>query len=397
VSKKKILIIGGGPAGCAAAHQLYLNNIDCEVLIIEKSNILGGGCKTYYMGGHPYTFGPRHFITEKKYLFDFLNKYVPLRSCAEHEFKTYVSKDDAFYNFPITELDIKKMPDYNEIKEQRENLKGNIGSKASDLEDYWKNTVGDILFEKFINEYNKKMWFVDSLTEMDTFNWSPKGPAIASGEEKVFSNWFSAYPIKYNGYDDYFGIATKNAKVLLNTEITEYDLENKRVKFNDELFKFDIIINTLAPDMVLNYVHGELPFIGREFHTIVLPIENAFPNDIYFLYYAGKETVTRCVEYKKLTKYKSKNTLLGIEIPSKKNRLYPVPIKKYIKQADEYFKIMPEGVYSIGRAGVYRYGIDFDRCIDQAMIVAKDLKNNNGGSGSVLNIDPTGERDRKVD
>ena len=74
------------------------------------------------MGGHPYTFGPRHFITEKYLMI--LNKYVPLRDCGEHEFKTYVEKDDAFYS-SINEKDIKTMPDYM-IKSQRESLKSNF-------------------------------------------------------------------------------------------------------------------------------------------------------------------------------------------------------------------------------------------------------------------------------
>ena len=34
---------------------------------------------------------------------------------------------------------------------------------------------------------------------------------------------------------------------------------------------------------------------------------------------------------------------------------------------------MPEGVYSIGRAGSYLYGIDIDDCIRQAMIIAEEL------------------------
>ena len=93
--------------------------------------------------------------------------------------------------------------------------------------------------------------------------------------------------------------------------------------------------------------------------------------------------MTRCVEYKKLTKYKSKNSLIGIEIPTMSNRLYPMPITKFQKIADQYFSLMPEGVYSVGRAGIYRYGVDFDRCIDHAMLVADDLKNNKKGGGSV--------------
>lgn len=388
---KKVLILGGGPAGCAAAHQLKING-GYDVLIVEKSSVLGGGCKTLTMGGHPYTFGPRHFITDKTYLFDFLNKYVPMRSCAEHEFKTYVENDDDFYSYPITEKDISRMPDFNKITEQRKTVIGAENSK--NLEEYWLNSVGEILYDKFIKNYNKKMWMVKSVSEIDTFNWSPKGPSIASGNEKVFSDKISAYPIKINGYDDYFLIATEGCKVLLNTEVEHYDIENKTVKIKGEKKTFDIIINTLPPDVIFDFKLGQLPFIGRDFYPFILPVENIFPGDVYFLYYAGKERVTRCVEYKKLTKYKSKNSLLGIEVPSLSNRLYPLPIKKYQDLADKYFNLMPEGVYSVGRAGVYRYGIDFDRCIDHGMIVAKDLKSNGGGRGSVLGIDPSGEQKR---
>ena len=60
-----------------------------------------------------------------------------------------------------------------------------------------------------------------------------------------------------------------------------------------------------------------------------------------------------------------------------------MPITKYQKVADKYFNLMPEGVYSIGRAGIYRYGVDFDRCIDHAMLIAKDIKNKSGNHGSV--------------
>ena len=35
--------------------------------------------------------------------------------------------------------------------------------------------------------------------------------------------------------------------------------------------------------------------------------------------------------------------------------------------------MMPEHVYSIGRNGSYRYGLDIDDCIEQAMIMAQQI------------------------
>ena len=52
---------------------------------------------------------------------------------------------------------------------------------------------------------------------------------------------------------------------------------------------------------------------------------------------------------------------------------YPVPFKSQQKIAQKYYDLMPEGVYSLGRAGSYLYGIDIDDCIRQAMIMAKEL------------------------
>jgi len=76
---KKVLIIGGGFAGCTTAHELSkLDNLD--VTLVEQSSYLGAGVRTFFYGGHPYTFGPRHFLTRNKEVYDYLNKIVPLRS-----------------------------------------------------------------------------------------------------------------------------------------------------------------------------------------------------------------------------------------------------------------------------------------------------------------------------
>ena len=61
---------------------------------------------------------------------------------------------------------------------------------------------------------------------------------------------------------------------------------------------------------------------------IVLPIEYALPKDVYFLYYPNQEEQqTRVTEFKKFTQHKSSNTLITLEVPSMKNKLYPTMIK----------------------------------------------------------------------
>ena len=62
---KKILIIGGGFAGCSSA-EIISKIPGTKITLIEKSKKLGAGVRTHFSGGHPFTFGPRHFLTTKK-------------------------------------------------------------------------------------------------------------------------------------------------------------------------------------------------------------------------------------------------------------------------------------------------------------------------------------------
>ena len=80
--KKKVLIIGAGTAGCAAVHKLHETN-EFEITIIDKADHLGAGVRTNFYGGHPYTFGPRHFFTQNKEIYQYLDSIVPLRDCPQ--------------------------------------------------------------------------------------------------------------------------------------------------------------------------------------------------------------------------------------------------------------------------------------------------------------------------
>lgn len=373
---KKILIIGGGFAGCAMAHTLDLTG-NYDVLIVEKSNQLGAGVRTYFSGGHPYTFGPRHFLTKDKKLFDFFNKYVPMRDCGKnHRYLTYVEQDNQFYSMPLSYDDIENMPDKDVINEELENLDPN--KKPKNLEEFWKFSIGNTLYNKVVNDYNKKMWMVDDNKIFTSFGWTTKGDPIKKGKRDAFDSpdVYSAYPIAKDGYNSYFDIATKNAKVLLNTELEDCDMSNKKVKIKGESYKFDYIINTISPDELFKKDTGELKYIGRDLHTLVLPMEYCFPDGIFFLYYANKEKFTRIVEYKKFSLHKSKTTLLGIEFPSKNGKFYPMPLSSEQDLAKKYHDRFPEQTFSIGRNGSYRYSVDIDDSIEQALYVADLIKSN---------------------
>lgn len=373
---KTALIIGGGFAGCSSAHLLTLQG-GWDITLVEAAPFLGGGCKTLWYGGHPYTFGPRHFLTQNIPVFEYLNKYCPLRRCNDHVFLTYVEQDRQFYNYPIHVDDIQRMPEKTQIFGELENCKKLQGSiEAKNFEEYWIQSIGKTLYDKFINTYSKKMWMVDDNKTIDTFSWSPKGVTLKDGPREAWDTAISAYPYAANGYDDYFSIATAGSKVLLKTKIAKYDLTAKTVVLNGEKRSFDVIVNTLSPDLVMDNAFGTLPYIGRDFYPMLLPTAHVFPENVYFLYYAGNERFTRIVEYKQFTRqnYDADTTVIGLEVPSLNGRYYPLPLTSEYARAKKYLDAMPDGVFSIGRCGSYEYRVDADDCIEQSMALVDSLK-----------------------
>ena len=266
------------------------------------------------------------------------------------------------------------MPDKVKIKKEiKKNSKKKIDAK--NLEEFWLKSIGPTLYKKIIEHYNKKMWLVKSNTELDTFNWSPKGYTIKKGSKAAFDDHISCYPYAKDGYNSYFDKIDKikNVNVHYNSVVTKINLKNKTAQINNKKVKFDVFINTVSPDEIFNFKYGKLAFIGRDFHKIVFPKEQIFPKDVFFLYYPNQESFTRLVEYKKFTRHKSKTTLVGMEIPSLNGRFYPVPIKSEQKKAKKYFDKFVENTYSIGRAGSYRYEVDIDDCIYQSLLIKEDI------------------------
>ena len=366
----KILIIGGGMAGCSSAEMLS-KIPGTKITILEKSSFLGAGVRTFFYGGHPYTYGPRHFLTQKKETFEYLKNFLDLKSCKHHQFKSYVENDNQFYNYPLNQTDINKMPDSKKIRNEIKKQKNVHLSK--NLEEFWIRSVGKTLFEKVIKDYNKKMWLIDDCKKIDTFKWSPKGYTIKSGKVAAFDDWISCYPTHKDGYNKYFDqiYKYKNIKVLLNQSINKVLLSKKIIYSNYYEHKYDILINTISPDFLFNYKYGELKFIGRDLHKIVFPTEHVFPKNVFFLYYPNQEKFTRLVEYKKFTGHKSKTSLVGMEIPSLNGKHYPLPLSSEQKIANKYFTEMPNNVFSIGRAGTYRYEVDMDDCVWQSIQIKK--------------------------
>lgn len=368
----KAIILGGGVTGCVVANELSKKGI--ETVIIEKNSYLGGGCHTFFYGGHPYTEGPRPLSIMDGKAFDYINPIVELRSFPLI-LDSYNEHDRQFYGFPIHWDDIQIMPDKNEILQELED-RPKINT-ATNLEDGWINAVGPTLYKKYIKTYTQKMWQVESNTVFEDFSWTVKGSPIQYGDRMCHlasstENQLHAYPIEETGYNKFFEYCVRNTKVFLNTIVERVDLEKKEVYVAGEVMSGDIIISTIALDDLMERCYGELRYMGRDFLKVVLPVEYAFRDGHHFIHYPNHEKFTRIVEYKSLTGHKADSTLLVIEIPSHSNRLYSYNIKSEQDKAAKYMSSLPNGIYAMGRLGTYKY-LNINQCIASACEFAESI------------------------
>lgn len=354
----KALILGGGFAGTTTAYLLQKEGY--EVTLIEKEPYLGGGCRTFFYGGHPFQYGPRVYYGYSKKVFEWVNSFTPIRRFP-FELRTFVESEGRFFHYPIHQDDLPSMRAYPQIRAEldaRDN-----SQEPKDFEEYWLNRVGKTLYDMFVNNYSKKMWMIDDNKIFDIFKWSAKDKPIESGPKGTYKDSIIGYPYAHDGYNQYFERMTENIEVR-----TDRSYQTAAIPVG----YFDKVISTIPIDEFCDYKFGELPYVGRDFQVIILPCKQVFPHDIRFCHYAGSEPHTRITEFKKLTYHESEDTLLVIETPSHKNKLYPYLTKANMVTVGKYLDSLPQDVYSIGRLGTYKYST-IEQTICQAFEVVSKI------------------------
>lgn len=374
----RALILGGGFAGCTVAF--LLKRAGWDVTLIEKEKHLGGGCRTFFYGGHPFTYGPRVYYGYNKAAFDWLNSIVPLR-LFPFELKTYVETHERFYSYPIHEDDIHELNRIEEMTSFSEMTGGITSIKAqlahrdnskppADFEEYWIQRVGRTLYDLFVNNYSKKMWMIDDNKIFDIFKWSAKDKPIESGTRNAYKGSYIGYPVDLNGYNKYFDVMTEGVDVALEGKGRTVALWNKRFIGATDA---DVVISTIPIDEFCGHQYGELPYVGRDFSVFVLPVKQAFPGDVRFCHYAGSEPHTRITEFKKITYHESPDSLFVLETPSKNNKLYPYLCKNNMEMVRKYQESLPANCYSIGRLGRYVYSTIEQTIVDAFKTAEKIL------------------------
>ena len=141
----KITIIGAGVAGSVLSD--VLSDMGHETLIIEKSKLPGGMCKSYYKDGFTYEYGPHilanHHSTSlaKNYILKKLDVVNTKLTSA-----SYLRNSITYY--PPSIYSAKRVGLYEKVKNELNKLPANAEMK--NFESYLISKVGPTLYKNFL-------------------------------------------------------------------------------------------------------------------------------------------------------------------------------------------------------------------------------------------------------
>ncbi len=187
--KKKVIIIGAGPAGLTAGYELLKQSKNYEVIILEESQKIGGISKTVNYKDNIIDIGGHRFFSKDEKVMEFWKNILPIQGKPSYDDKKLGRKKELNPNGPDPEKEDrvlllrnrviriyyhKKFFDY-PISLKLQTFK-NLGlrqtaisgfsyfktlilkKEETSLENFYINRFGKKLYSMFFEKYTEKVW-----------------------------------------------------------------------------------------------------------------------------------------------------------------------------------------------------------------------------------------------
>lgn len=228
MQQTKYLIIGAGISGLTAANYLK----DEDYLILEKENKIGGYCGTFRVNDYIWDYAGHffHFKTDEM-------KKMFLEKMQDEEI-VYQEKNTKIYykgkmiNYPFqTNIHQLEKEDFIDClydlfnKEEKE--------EYDNFLDMLYGKFGQSITEKFLKPYNEKLYACD-LKILDKDAMGRFFPY--ANLNQIINNMKQT---NNNSYNNTFLYPKRGAEVFL--EKIYNDLDKEKVKFNNEIYKIDVV------------------------------------------------------------------------------------------------------------------------------------------------------------
>lgn len=276
MNKKKLVIIGAGPAGLTAAYTLLKRSNDYDVTIIEATNMIGGISKTVTYKDNRIDIGGHRFFTKSDEVNKIWNEIMPLQSKPSKDdiilnreiplnpegrdpevedevmlVRNRVSRIlylNKFFDYPIS-IKPRTFINMGFIRTMKAGF-GYIGNtfhkrKETNLENFYINRFGKPLYGMFFEKYTEKVWGrhpseidaswgaqrVKGLSLMKTFANALMKPFRKKNSKKVETSLIEQFSYPKKGPGQLYELMAEKVKsmgatIVMEEEVNKINLEN---------------------------------------------------------------------------------------------------------------------------------------------------------------------------
>lgn len=434
--KRRIAVLGAGPAGLCAAWKLLQQDLDVDV--IEKKDRVGGLSASISWNNYTLDYGPHDFHLQKgqpqplvRTIYDYELEIIERKTKMLLEDKTYT------YPFKIFELlgGLNPKISLNILLSYIVTmLRNNILPQTSDSFEAWGvNQFGRVLYDICFGNYTTKVWGVSPaqlspslgkqkiLNKLSLVNFIKTMLGINKNFEQYTHYHEFVYPLRGSGH--FFNEIARNIKKLggnicLNATVNKVVLrdnlvqsvcwERGGVKYERQYsgvistMPLSVLINSVNPVPLSNIIKSVDKLRYRALILIYLLINKEFALEAQMVYLLDKRfkcnRITEQKQYSRITIPDNKTVLTferccnnGDELWSMKDEeLYKMVLEEaeYLNeyftpdQIDDYLVVRLEDAYPV-------FSLNYEDCLSNILQYISRIKNmaTTGRNGLFLNND----------
>lgn len=250
LTKKKIVILGAGPAGLTAAYNLSKSD-DCEVLILEISDQVGGMARSFSLFNQIVDVGPHRFFSSdpriNKLWLEVVGKEYKMVNRT-----TRIYYKNKFFNYPLKALNaLINLGLIETVLCVLSYFKAKFFPPKSihNFETWVVSRFGHRLYSIFFKDYTEKLWGI-SCEELGTEFAEQRIKKFSLGEailallpfgknkHKTLVDQF-AYPLGGNG-----AVYTKMLDLFLKNKGTiKFKTHASNIHFDEQTKEFELTLN----------------------------------------------------------------------------------------------------------------------------------------------------------
>lgn len=354
------LVVGSGLTGATIARLLF--DAGYKVLVLDRRQHLGGNVYDYAheSGIRIHAYGPHYFRTSDSEIWKFVNRFATFYDYIPC-LKSYV--DGNYENWPIASSYIKKTVGDNWIPA----FKG----KPSNFEEAALSLMPELVYYKFVRDYNFKQWGVDP-RELSPDLIKRFDVRMDDDPRLMPKHKYQGIPVE--GYAKMMENMLSGIPLMLNVDFLQ----------NRDYFKANKKIVYTGPiDSLFDHCYGKLVYRGQQREHVYFP-DKAFvqPTGQVNNPSIDNGPHIRSLEWKHMMNHtfatKIRGTVVSTEItitPDDPDKFeYPFPDYINRKLYHKYENLASKNMeYLIcGRLGEYRY-YDMDQAIGRAFKLSRQI------------------------